>query len=91
MIDEQKALAAAKAYADKNFENCWDEAYHEASLVEIDNVQYWEIDTNIAPPLDAPFNEQFFPSPIKYYVNPETGECIGYKGHRHKKIYTRGR
>lgn len=91
MVDEKTALASAKAWANENFENGWDEAYHVASLVESNNKWYWEISTNIAPPLDAPFNEQFLPSPFKYYVDPETGECIGYRGHRDKHICKRRR
>ncbi|WP_342322376.1 hypothetical protein AAEY27_19115 [Kosakonia sp. BYX6] len=91
MINEQKALAAAKAYALKNFTNCWDYDIHNAALVEIDGVRYWEINTNVASPPDTPFYEQFLPSPMKYYVNPETGECVGYKSHRDKRINHRNR
>ena len=90
MIDEKQAIEAAKTYALKKFKNNWDDSFHTATMVEIEGTQYWQISTNIAPPPDAPFNELFLPSPIKYYVNPETGECVGYKNHRNKCIQNPG-
>ncbi|QOV64635.1 hypothetical protein [Kosakonia pseudosacchari] len=86
MIDEKAAIESAKAYALKNFINCWDYDIHLAALVELNGVQYWEINTNLASPPGTPFYEQILPSPIRYYVNAHTGECAGYKTHRDNQI-----
>lgn len=91
MIDVKHALESAKAYAFKNFSNSWDDDMHNASVVLLEGVQYWEITTNICTPAGTPFYEQSLPSPIKYYVNPHTGECVGYRTHRDKVISQRNR
>ncbi|WBU48804.1 hypothetical protein PF050_20475 [Kosakonia pseudosacchari] len=90
MIDEKEAIESAKAYALKNFINCWDYDIHLAALVELDGVQYWEINTNLASPPGTPFYEHILPSPIRYYVDPETGKCVGFKNHRSKCIQNPG-
>ncbi|MEN0586126.1 MULTISPECIES: hypothetical protein [unclassified Kosakonia] len=90
MIDEKQAIEAAKAYALKKFKNCWDYNFHLAELVEIEGAQYWQISTNHAPSPDAPFHELFLPTPVQYYVDPETGKCVGFKNHRSKCIQNPG-